>query len=547
MSSPLSTLLVERIRAGLERKSVTSASRWAEKYRVMGQPFPGYWSFLHHPWLRGMHDSKAELNVGRKAAQMGYTETVLNLTFYKMDVEGVDCLYVLPAKTPDASDFSAARFDPALEMSPHLAKMFSDVKNVGHKRAGINNLYIRGSRSRAGLKSVPVAFIVLDEVDEMNQENIPLALERAAGQQHWQAWEISTPRIDNFGIDKQYQNTTKEHFFFPCPHCGKNIELTFPDNLVITAEDANDPKIRDSYLICNLCKGILKHEEKPLFLANGIWVPEVAHYNRGFQVNQLYGVRHPYHIAIAAIQAKTDPAVEQELYNSKLGLPHVVDGARVSDKEIDTAISEHRSDAAPTHTKIRTLGVDVGKYLHYIITEWSIPSNAGANNFNILATKKVVAFGKLMQFEELDHLMFYHKIRFAVVDANPERRKALEFAGRFDGLVRLCFYGNSVNGREIHLSKEDPTVTVDRTSWLDLTLGRFHNASIKLPCDTTHELKEHVKALVRIYEKDATGNPVGRYINSGDDHYAHALNYDEIAFVLGFAIGKSHNIRNSPL
>jgi phage terminase large subunit GpA-like protein len=130
-----------------------------------------------------MHDSEAELNVGQKSAQMGYTETVLNITFYNIDVRNIDCLYVLPAKTPDASDFSAARFDPALELSPHLSKIFSEVKNVGHKRAGTTNLYIRGSRSRAGLKSVPVGFIVLDELDEMTQENVRWLLkERRSGQ-----------------------------------------------------------------------------------------------------------------------------------------------------------------------------------------------------------------------------------------------------------------------------------------------------------------------------------------------------------------------------
>ncbi len=37
------------------------------------------------------------LNVGKKSAQMGYTETVLNLTFFKIDIERIDCLYVLPA------------------------------------------------------------------------------------------------------------------------------------------------------------------------------------------------------------------------------------------------------------------------------------------------------------------------------------------------------------------------------------------------------------------------------------------------------------------
>ena len=153
----------------------------------MGQPFPGPWSFKYHPWIEEMHDAEEEMIVGQKGAQLAFTECVLNKAFFNIDVKGVSVLYVLPANTPDASDFSKARFDPALELSPHLSKLFSHVKNIGHKRAGSANLYIRGSRSRSQLKSIPVGFIILDEVDEMQQANVPLAFERAAGQRTKQA------------------------------------------------------------------------------------------------------------------------------------------------------------------------------------------------------------------------------------------------------------------------------------------------------------------------------------------------------------------------
>jgi len=162
---PLVALLRERIVSGLQRKAVTTSSRWALKYRIMGQPFPGPWTFNHHPWLKDMHDSQAEIIIGQKAAQMGYTEVALNKVFKAIDIDGISVLYVLPASTPDASDFSTARFDPALEMSEHLRSMFTDVKNIGHKRAGNANLYIRGSRSRSQLKSIPVGLVIVDEKD----------------------------------------------------------------------------------------------------------------------------------------------------------------------------------------------------------------------------------------------------------------------------------------------------------------------------------------------------------------------------------------------
>jgi len=189
----------DTVAAGLKRKSITTPSKWAREYRVMGPPEPGKWRPDVAPWTLAMHDSEAPINIGQKSAQMGFTETALNITFYRIDIKNESCLYILPTKTPDATEFSAARFDAALELSPHLTNLFSNVKNVGHKRAGAANLYVGGSNSRSFLKSKPVVFIVFDELDEIKQENIPLAEERTAFQETPQMWKISTPTIPIVG------------------------------------------------------------------------------------------------------------------------------------------------------------------------------------------------------------------------------------------------------------------------------------------------------------------------------------------------------------
>ena len=203
---------------------------------MMGQPIPGLWTFKYHPWLRGMHDAEDRMCIGQKAAQLGYTEAVLNVTFFRLDVEQKSCMYVLPSRTPDASDFSSSRFDAALELSTHLQNLFCDVKNVGHKRAGSANLLLRGANSRGGLKSMPVAFLVFDELDEMNQDNVILGEERVAGQFDWQIWKISTPTAPNHGINAEFLLSTQEHFVFKCPCCSRLTRLIYPDCLVIEGE-----------------------------------------------------------------------------------------------------------------------------------------------------------------------------------------------------------------------------------------------------------------------------------------------------------------------
>ncbi len=543
----------ERISAGLSKKAITTCSQWSEKYRVLGgKDYPGPWKFKHHPWLKEMHDSKATFNVGKKSAQMGYTETVLNLTFFNIDVLRVDCLYVLPSKTPDASDFSTGRFDPALELSPYLYKMFSDVKNIGHKRAGATNLYIRGSKSRSQLKSIPVGFLVMDEVDEMVEKNIPLAMERQSGQLTKMAWAISTPTIPTFGIDGLYNNTTQEHFFFKCPSCSKYIELEFPKSLVITGTDLFDENLKQSHLKCLLCNSKLPHESKSDWLQTGKWIASYTDRDdRGFYIHQQYSPTvTPYALAQASIKAEYNPADEQEYWNSKGGLARTVDGAQLTDEMIKACFGNYKKGELK-HDNFVTMGVDVGKWIHYEVDQW-YPPDYVRSDLNMEAHCKVVTMGKVRNFEDLDGLMRHYRVNFCVIDANPERRKAFEFASRFWGYVKMCFYGRGIQGKQIHVNKGEngetnvgePTITVDRTSWLDMSLGRIKSKRIELPMDTDLEYMMHLKAQVRVYEKDQDGNPVGKYIkkDNDEDHLAHARNYAEIALPFAFNVAENQDI-----
>ncbi len=532
--------------SGLSRKAITEPSRWACKYRVMGHPYPGLWNFDHHPWLKEMHDSKAESTVGQKSAQMGFTEWALNVAFHFLDIKQMDVLYVLPNKQPDASDFSSGRFDKALELSDHLRQMFSDVQNVGHKRAGPTNMYIRGSNSRSQLKSIPVGLIILDEVDEMTQENIPLAIERLSGQLERYDIKLSTPTIPDFGINYYFEESTQEHFMFRCPSCKRHIELKFPDNVRICGNDASDPDCDRSTLFCTECKADLPHEGKIQYINTGTWIPTKSRSSkRGFYINQLYSMNLPPSVLVRAFHnAKKDPSAEQEFYNSKMGLPHIVAGARITSPMIEQCIGSYQKIDFNRQGLV-TMGVDQGRTLHVEIDQWKLQARSGYD-INSYARCRVLTHLELNSFEELDRLMFDFGVQFCVIDGQPERRKALEFANRFPGLVKLCWYPNGVQGRNVTVSSDDElTVKVDRTSWLDLSLGRFKNGTIEIPMDTGMDYKNHIMAQVRIPKKDANGNPITRYETPGNraDHYGHARNYAEIALPFAAGLGVASDIR----
>lgn len=548
-------LFKQRVAFGLLKKTLTDAARYAEMYRIMGSPFPGPWTWTHHPWLLEPHKSNCPKIVVRKGAQLGFTEFLLNKTFFKIDVERVDCLYVLPSKTPDAKDFSAGRFDPALELSPHLSSIFSDVKNIGHKRAGNTNLYVRGSKSRAGLKSIPISFLALDEVDEFNQSNIPLAEERLSGQKSFQEILVSTPTLEDVGISKHYKDSSKESFFFKCPSCSKLTTLVFPECLEITAVDENDRNIDNSFLKCKECKAKLDHDTKTTWLNNGLWVPENQNsVVRGFSVSQLFSMSEkarPSNLALSYLKAQRDRSEEQSFWNDKMGMPHAVEGARLTDHQLEQAKGDylnHEYKRKDFH--LITMGIDVGTWIHFEIDAWWLPHDFNSTDLSSQALPKVLYYGKVKDFDALDRLLIDNRVQSAVIDALPERRKSFEFASKFPNHVKMCFYGPGIQGKQIHSSREneagEPTIVVDRTSWLDLSLGRFRSGNIKVPANIDLEYREHLKALTRVYEKDKDGNSIGRYVKTGDDHYAHARNYAEIALPFAAYMAAPQNMK-SPL
>jgi hypothetical protein len=540
----------EAVADGMKSRTMTSCSRWATHRRVMGEPFPGPYSFAHHPWCKEIHDSKASYNSAMKAAQMGVTEVAINRAFYTVDVLRKDVLYVLPTLN-NASDFAKARFNTALLYSPYLKRLFTDTNTIGLKQASGVNLYIRGSRGDANLKSIPVSTLILDEVNEMDQKQIWLALERLSGHIEKSVWSISTPTVPKYGIHKLFEQGTQEHFMFKCPHCGRWTELIWPDCVEVIGESVSDPRCMESYLKCKECEHKLDHTTKDQWLNidNCHWEATAScnEHHRSFLINQLYSFTvSPGEIVVAHFRGLGDEAAMVEFHNSKLGQPYIPAGGLVTDTELENAVGGYsKNDPRPAVGGERCIcmGVDQGKLNNVVVMEFLI--DQFSHDLNVAAFGRLLWEGKLPgdNFDELDRLMREWQVLGCVIDADPQINDARRFARRFPGYVHLCRYRRGVTGKEIQVAEEDggaPIATVDRTNWLDAALSRFHSGRVQIPSDISFEFREHIKNVVRTYEKDELNNPRAVYISTGADHFTHALTYAEIALPLaaGIVTGK---------
>lgn len=587
LNHPILESLAKRLNTKLSRGTIANAADWAMRYRLIDSMDVGHanynkwmaadpvarrmihvpkksskFRFEKHPWSLEMHTCSEEFIVGQKSSQMAFTEVCMNRAFYANDILGETVLYILPSQD-SASDFSNGRFEPALEASAHLRNLYSDVKNVGLKRAGGASLYIRGANSRTGLKSIPAAKLFADETDEMDTTKLVLAFERMAGQDNAQCFLISTPSYDNCGINYFFKDSTQDHFFFRCPHCSKFIEMVFnlkdekASSLVITCDDPTNKLILESFYKCTECQGVLSHDDKISYLNldNSQWVAKHSdRVMRGFHINQFNShakAASPSNMAITFLRSLASPEEETEFYNNKLGLTHAVSGAKITDEQLTECVGTHTMMETSSGNHIVTMGIDPGHNKHYYeICEYIIDGQSEIRDINLMSKARMIKCGFTDSFDYFEQLFVQYNVTFAVIDAQPQVTLSKRFCQKFQGRALMCYYTTGLTSRkDIRFSEndnDDYNLTVDRTLWLDVSLGRFKSKRLQLPRDTPTEYKNHMKTLVRAYKKDKQGNPIGMYVKGEKehDHYAHARNYCEIALPFAASLMHHQNIEN---
>ena len=73
-----------------------------------------------------------------------------------------------------------------------------DTDSAGLKKVWNSWLYVRGMQFQVGLKSIPVDFVVFDELDEAPQNAVDVALERMGHREHRSIHQLFKPYLAGF-------------------------------------------------------------------------------------------------------------------------------------------------------------------------------------------------------------------------------------------------------------------------------------------------------------------------------------------------------------
>ena len=81
------------------------------------------------------------------------------------------------------------------------------------------------------LKSIPVDFLVFDEMDEASPAAVDMAMERMSHSEFREVLKLSNPTLPDYGIDKAFQETDQRFWHVKCLKCGEYtcLEEKFPE------------------------------------------------------------------------------------------------------------------------------------------------------------------------------------------------------------------------------------------------------------------------------------------------------------------------------
>lgn len=372
-------------REGLTPDPLLTVSEWSDRHRMLSSKAsaePGRWRTSRTPYLKAIMDclsptSAVERVVFMKAAQLGATEMGSNWIGYVIHHAPGPMMAVWPT-VEMAKRNSKQRIDPLVEESSALAELIAPARSrdsgntilAKEFRGGV--LVMTGANSAVGLRSMPVRYLFLDEVDgypldvEGEGDAISLAEARTRTFARRKIFIVSTPTISGASaIEREYEASDQRRYFVPCPHCSHRQWLRFEQ----LRWDKGQPET--AAYICESCDTAIAEHHKTWMLEHGEWramITDGAGKTAGFHLSSLYspvGWRSWREIAAAweaAVSKESGSAAAIKTFkNTELGETWVEEGEAPDWQRLVERREDYRVGSVPQGGLLLVGAADVQK------------------------------------------------------------------------------------------------------------------------------------------------------------------------------------------
>lgn len=375
---------------GWHTDRLLTLSEWADENIILSSKDsaePGTYRTARTPYVHAIQEALSpstpyESVVFIAGAQVGKTRVGLNWIGYVVDVTPGPMLMVQPT-VEMAKKVSKQRLASMIETTTALRDKIAEARSrdsgntMFEKEFQGGMLMLTGANSAVGLRSMPIRFLFLDEVDaypgDVDGEGDPveLARKRTATFSRRKILMTSTPTIKGLSrIEAEFLKSDQRRFYVPCPHCGYMDWIRW-ERIVFDENDPGTARLR-----CTACHEDIDESHKTAMLEAGEWRataeasdPKVV----GFHVSALYaplGWRSWSEIVTEFLAAKADPVKLKTWVNTVLGETWEEQGDSIDADSLKARLEDYDAEI-PAGVGVLTAAVDVqGDRLEVAVKGW---------------------------------------------------------------------------------------------------------------------------------------------------------------------------------
>ncbi|EGL77567.1 MULTISPECIES: terminase gpA endonuclease subunit [Veillonella] len=262
-----------------------TVSEWADNFRVLTSVSaePGRWRTNRTPYLKEPMDRFTDPLIEKIVlcfgAQLGKTETELNMIGYALDQTSSPTMMVYPTDTI-AKFASDKRVQPMIKSVKSINdKFYENSKLLELDFNNGNYMVLVGANSPSSLSSRSIKYLFFDEIDKYpafagkEADPIKLATERTKTFVDKKIVMVSTPTVESGNIWQAFMSANeRRQYYVPCPHCGVSQVLKFKQIKWPEEHNDNADMIRDTaYYECEHCGERIYDKHKMEMLRSGEW------------------------------------------------------------------------------------------------------------------------------------------------------------------------------------------------------------------------------------------------------------------------------------
>lgn len=423
-----------------------TVSEWADNFRVLTSVSaePGRWRTNRTPYLKEPMDRFTDPLIEKIVlcfgAQLGKTETELNMIGYALDQTSSPTMMVYPTDTI-AKFASDKRVQPMIKSVKSISDKFDE--NSKLLELDFNNgnyMVLVGANSPSSLSSRSIKYLFFDEIDKYpafagkEADPIKLATERTKTFVDKKIVMVSTPTVESGNIWQAFMSANeRRQYYVPCPHCGVSQTLKFKQIKWPEEHTDNVDMIRDTaYYECEHCGERIYDKHKMEMLRRGEWRAVNESQSKVRSVSyHLSSIYSPWvtfgDVAYEFKNSKDTPATLMNFINSWLAEPWRSSKTK-STQNLEFTQSSYPCGVVPDKAVLLIASVDV-QLDHFW---WEVRAYApGVKSY-------LIDYGQASTWEDLEEIIINREYPSEYGEPRQVMKAGIDSGFRTDEVYQFC-------------------------------------------------------------------------------------------------------------